>query len=162
MFQIMFNSGQALLLPGGRFSGPRHGRAAGAEQPRTVTSSWPQTRHFHKIEPVQGRTQPRVSHVREQSETACNPSHQSHPRTVRVHAQASASINREEAMAAVVNRPQSIRSLKQSSSANWSQTQFVRNRRPAKRNPRRRIAVSAWASASFPVFIQIIAPYEHV
>ena len=27
----MFKTGQALLLPGGRFSGPGHGREAGAE-----------------------------------------------------------------------------------------------------------------------------------
>jgi hypothetical protein len=162
VFPIIFKTGQALLLPGGRSWSPRHGREAGAEQPRTVTGSWPQTRHFHEIEPVQDRTQPRVGHVREQSVSAFNPRHQSHPRTVRVCAQATASIVREKAVAAVVNRPQTIRSLKQSMSANWSQTQFVRNRGPAKRNPRRRIAVSAWASASFPVFIQIISPHEYI
>jgi hypothetical protein len=162
VFPIMFKTGQALLLPGGRFSGPRHGREAGAEQPRTVTGSWPQTRHFHEIEPVQDRTQPRVGHVREQTVSAFNPRHQSHPRTVRVCAQATASIVREKAVAAVVNRPQTIRSLKQSTSANWSQTQFVRRHGLTKNNPRPRVAVSTWVSANFPVFIQIILPYEHV
>jgi hypothetical protein len=162
VFLIMFKTGQALLLPGGRFSGPRHGREAGAEQPRTVTGSWPQTRHFREIELVQYRTQPRVGHVREQSVIAFNPRHQSHPRTVRVHAQATASIVREQAAAAVVNRPQTIRSRKQSSAANWSQTQFVRDREPAMSDPRRSIGVSAWVSANFPVFIQIISLYEHV
>jgi hypothetical protein len=158
----MFKTGQALLLPEGRFSGPRHGRKAGAEQPRTVTGSWPQTRHFHEIELVQYRTQPRVGHVREQSVIAFNPRHQSHPRTVRVHAQATASIVREQAAAAVVNRPQTIRSRKQSSAANWSQMQFVRRHGLTKSNPRARVAVSAWVSANFPVFIQIISPYEHI
>ena len=67
VFLIMFKTGQALLLPGGRSSSPRNGRETGAEQPRNVTGSWPQTRHFHEIEPVQDRTQPRVSHVHEQS-----------------------------------------------------------------------------------------------
>jgi len=162
VFPIMFKSGQALLLPGGRFSGPRHGREAGAEQPRTVTGLWPQTRHFHESEPVQDWTQPRVGHVREQTVSTFNPRHQSHPRTVRVCAQATASIVREKAVAAVVNRPQTIRSLKQSTSANWSQTRFVRDRGLAKSNPRRCIAVSEWASANFQVFIQIISPYEHV
>ncbi len=162
MFLIMFKTGQALLLPGGRSSRPRHGREAGAEQPRNVTGSWPQTRHFHDIEPVQDRTQPRVSHVHDQSLIPFSPRHESRPRTVRVRAQATASIVREQTAAADVNQPQTGRSREQSSSANWSQTQFVRNRGPAKSNTRRCIGVSAWASANFPVIIQIISPYEHV
>ena len=162
MFPIMFKSGQALLLPGGRSWSPRHGRETGAEQPRNVTDSWPQTRHFHDIKPVQDRTQPRIGHVHDQSVIPFNPRRESHPRTVRGRAQATASIVSEQAAAAVVNQPQTGRSRKQSSSANWSQTQFVRDRGPAKTDPRRRIAVSSWALANFPVFIQTISPYEHV
>ena len=162
MFPIMFKTGQALLLPGGRSWNPRHGRETGAEQPRNVTGSWPQTRHIHEIELVQDRTQPRVGHVREQSVIAFSPRQQSRPRTVRVRAQATASIVREQAAAAVVNQPQTGRSREQTSSANWSQTQFVRDRGPAKSNTRRCIGVSAWASANFPVFIQTISPYEHI
>ena len=162
MFPIMFKSGQALLLPGGRSWSPRHGRATGAEQPRNVTGSWPQTRHIHEIELVQDRTQPRVGHVREQSVIAFSPRQQSRPRTVRVRAQATASIVSEQAAAAVVNQPQTGRSREQSSPANWSQTQFVSDRGPAKTDPRRRIAVSSWALANFPVFIQTISPYEHI
>jgi len=158
----MFKSGQALLLPGGRSWSPRHGRATGAEQPRNVTGSWPQTRHIHEIELVQDRTQPRVGHVREQSVIAFSPRQQSRPRTVRVRAQATASIVSEQAAAAVVNQPQTGRSREQSSPANWSQTQFVSDRGPAKTDPRRRIAVSSWALANFPVFIQTISPYEHI
>jgi len=162
VFPIMFKSGQALLLPGGRSWSPRHGRETGAEQPRNVTDSWPQTRHFHDIKPVQDRTQPRIGHVHDQSVIPFNPRRESHPRTVRVRAQATASIVREQAVAADVNRPHTIRSLKQSSPANWPRTQFVRDRGPAKSNTRRCIGVSAWASANFPVFIHIISPYEHV
>ena len=162
MCPIMFKSGQALLLPGGRSWSPRHGRATGAEQPRNVTGSWPQTRHIHEIELVQDRTQPRVGHVREQSVIAFSPRQQSRPRTVRVRAQATASIVSEQAAAAVVNQPQTGRSREQSSPANWSQTQFVSDRGPAKTDPRRRIAVSSWALANFPVFIQTISPYEHI
>ena len=162
MFPSMFKSGQALLLPGGRSWSPRHGRATGAEQPRNVTGSWPQTRHIHEIELVQDRTQPRVGHVREQSVIAFSPRQQSRPRTVRVRAQATASIVSEQAAAAVVNQPQTGRSREQSSPANWSQTQFVSDRGPAKTDPRRRIAVSSLALANFPVFIQTISPYEHI
>ena len=162
MFPIMFKTGQALLLPGGRSWSPRHGRETGAEQPRNATDSWPQTRHFHESEPVQDGTQPRVGHVREQSVIAFSPRQQSRPRTVRVRAQATASIVSEQAAAAVVNQPQTGRSREQSSPANWSQTQFVSDRGPAKTDPRRRIAVSSWALANFPVFIQTISPYEHI
>ena len=162
VFLIMFRTGHALLLPGGRFLSPRHGCEVGAKQSRKVTGLWPQTRHSQDNKLVQDRAQPRVSHVREQSETACNPRHRSYPRTIRVLAQASASIGREEAMAAVGNRPQTIRSFKQSSPANWPRTQFVRDRGPAKTDPRRRIAVSSWAFANFPVFFQTISPYEHI
>jgi hypothetical protein len=162
VFLIMFKTGQALLLPGGRSSSPRIGRGTGAKQARTVTGSWPQTRQFHEIEPVQDRTQPRVSHVREQTVSVFNPRHQSHPRTIRVRAQATASIVHEKAMAANANCPQTVRSREQSTFVNWSRTQFVRDREPAKSDPRPHIAVSAWVPANFPVFIQIISPHEHV
>ena len=162
MFLIMFKTGHALLLPRGRFLSPWHGREVCAKQSRKATGSWPQTRHIHENKLVQDRTQPRIGHVRKQSVTALTPRHQSRSQTIRVRAQATASIVREQAAAADVNCPQTVRSLKQSSAATWSQTQFVRDRGPVKSDPRRRIAVSAWASASFPVFIQIIAPYEHV
>jgi len=162
VFPIMFKTGQALLLPGGRSWSPRHGRETGAEQPRNATDSWPQTRHFHESEPVQDGTQPRVSHVHDKSVIPFNPCRESHPRTVRVRAPATASIVREQAGAADVNRPQTIRSRKESSPANWPRTQFVRDRGPAKTDPRRRIAVSSWASANFPVFIHTISPYEHI
>jgi hypothetical protein len=162
VFPIMFKTGQALLLPGGRSWSPRHGRETGAEQPRNFTGSWSQTRHFHESEPGQDRTQLRIGHVREQSVIAFSPRQQSRPRTVRVRAQATASIVREKAEAADVNPPQTIRSLKQSSPTNWSQTRFVRNRGPATIDPRPRIVVSAWVTANFLVPIHIILPYEHV
>ena len=162
MFPIMFKTGQALLLPGGRSSRPRHGRETGAEQPRNVKGSWPQTRHFHDIESGQDRTQPRIGHIREQSVIAFRPRHESHPRTVRVRAQATASIVRKQATAANANCPHTVRSREKSSSTNWSQTRFVRDRGRAKSNPRRCLSVSAWASANFPIFIQTISPDEHI
>ena len=55
VFQIIFNSGQALPLPGGRFSWPRIGRGGGAERLRNMYRSWPQTRHGHGHDLVQCR-----------------------------------------------------------------------------------------------------------
>jgi hypothetical protein len=73
-----------------------------------------------------------------------------------------ASFIRERATAPNANCPQTVRSREQSAFANWSRTQFVRDRGPATIDPRHRIVVSAWVSANFPVFIQIISPYEHI
>jgi hypothetical protein len=158
----MFKTGHALLLPGGRFLSPRHGREVCAEQSHKVTGSWPQTRHIHENKLVQDGTQSRVGHVRKQSVTALTPRQQSRSQTVRVRAQATASIIREQAAAADVNCPQTVRSREQSKFANWSRTQFVRNRGTATVDPRCRIVVSTWVSANFPVFIQIISPNEYV
>lgn len=73
-----------------------------------------------------------------------------------------ASFIRERATAANVNYPQTVRSREQSTFANWLRTQFVRDRGPATIDARPRIVVSAWVTANFPVFIQIISPNEHV
>jgi hypothetical protein len=73
-----------------------------------------------------------------------------------------ASIIRERATAANANCPQTVRSREQSKFADWSRTQFVRNRGTATVDPRRRIVVSTWVSANFQVFIQNISPYEHI
>jgi hypothetical protein len=162
VFLIMFNTGHALLLPGGRFLSPRHGRETGAEQPRTIKVAWPHTRHIHESELVQDRTQPRFGQVHKQSVTALRPRPQSRSQTVRVLAQATVSIVRELAAAADVNCPQAVLNREQSTVVNWSRTKFVRERGQAKSGSPRSIAVSAWASANFPVFIQIISPYEHV
>jgi hypothetical protein len=72
------------------------------------------------------------------------------------------SIFHERATAVNANCPQTVRSREQSKFANWSRTQFVRNRGTATVDPRRRIVVSSWVSANFPVFIQIISPYERI
>jgi hypothetical protein len=54
-----------------------------------------------------------------------------------------------------VNCPQTVSSREQSTFADRSQTQFARERGLAKSDLRRRIAVSAWASVNFRVYIQI-------
>src|SRR5450432_4320662 len=48
-----FRMGQALPLPGGRFSCPRIGRGRDAERLRNMYCSWPQTRHSHDHDLVQ-------------------------------------------------------------------------------------------------------------
>ncbi len=121
-----------------------------------------QTRHIRELEQSPYGTRKRIVRIHKQSASAFIPCQQARPQTVRGLAQAMASIIRERAMAANLNCPQTVRSREQSTFANWSRTQFVRDRGPAKSDPRPRIVVSEWVSANFPVFIQIILPYEHV
>jgi hypothetical protein len=75
VFQIIFNSGQALPLPGGRFSWPRIGRGGGAERLRNMYRSWPQTRLGHGHDLVQCRTRTHLS------VSSTGP----HPRSVHTH-----------------------------------------------------------------------------
>ena len=162
MFQIIFNSGQALPLPGGRFSWPRIGRGGGAERLRNIYRSWPQTRSGQGHDLVQCRPGTQSVRVHEQSASAFYPRQQARSQTVRIHGQAMASIVHERAAATVADCPQPGQSRKPSTPANWPRTRFVRSRRTAMYYARRRIALSSWASANFPVQIQMIPFYEHV
>ena len=162
MFQIIFNSGQALPLPGGTFSWPRIGRGEGRGWLRDMHRSWPQTRPDHGHDLVQCRPRTQSVRVRNQSASAFCPRQHSHSQTVRIHGQAMASIVQERASASVADCPQPDQSRKPSTPANWPRTRFVRSRRPAMYYARRSIALSAWASTHFPVQIQMIPFYEHV
>jgi len=122
----------------------------------------PQTRLIRELEQSPSGTRKRIVRGHKQSVSTDSPRQQAHSQTVRGLAQAMASIIRERAPAANTNCPQTVRIREQSTFANWSRTQFVRNRSPATIDPRPRIVVSAWVSANFPVSIQIISPYEHI
>ena len=122
----------------------------------------PQTRLIRELEQLLCGTRTRIVRGHKQSVSTDSPRQQAHSQTVRGLAQATASVVRERAPAANANCPPTVRSRGQSKFANRSRTQFVRDRGPATIDPRPRIVVSAWITANFPVFIQIIAPYEHV
>ena len=162
MFLIMFNTGQALPPRERRTWCPRMSRGGHAGFPRNIKRSWTWHWPVHGLDSAGDRTRTGTFRVREQSASAFSPRQQSWPRTIHVHAQATASIVREQATATGVDCPQKVRNREQSTFVNWSRTQFVRDRGPATIDPRPRIVVSAWVTANFPVFIQIISPNEHV
>jgi len=122
----------------------------------------PQTRLIRELEQSLYGTRARIVRSHKQSASANSVRQQARSQTVRGLAQAMASIIRERATAANANCPQTVRSREQSKFADWSRTQFVRNRGTATVDPRRRIVVSTWVSANFQVFIQNISPYEHI
>jgi hypothetical protein len=133
VFLIMFNTGQALPLRERRTWCPRMGRGGHAACPRKINRSWTWHWPVHGLDSAEDRTRTGTFRVREQSVSAFSPRQQSWPRTIHVHAQATASIVCEQATATGVNCPQTVRSRDQSTSANWSRTRFVRDRGPCKR-----------------------------
>jgi hypothetical protein len=156
MVHIIFNTGQALPLRERRLWCPRMSRGGYAAFPRNISRSWMWHRPVHGLDSAGNRTRTGTFRVREQSVTAFSPRQQSCPRTIHVRAQATASIVHERAAATDVNCPQTVRNREQSTSANWSRTQSVRDRGLAKNYPHRCIAVSILPSISFPVHVRII------
>ena len=155
----MFKTWHALPLRERRTWCPRMSRDGHAEFPRKISRLWTLHRPVHGLDSAGNRTRTGTFRVREQSVTAFSPRQQSRPRTIPVHAQATASIVREQATAMDVDCPQTVRSRNQSTSVNWSRTQFVRNRGPAKNHPCRFIAVSISPPIHFSIRVQIIPPH---
>jgi len=160
VFLIMFKTGHALPLRKRRTWCPRMSRGEHAERPRNINHSWTWHWPVHGLDSAGNRTRTRTFHVREQSATAFSPRQQSCPRTIHVHAKATASSVRERAAATDVNCPQTVRSREQSTSSNCPRTQFVRDRGLAKNYRHRCIAVSILPSINFPVHVRIIP--DHV
>ena len=152
----MFNTGQAKPLRERRTWCPRMSRGGSAECPRNISRS--RTWHWPVLELdfAGNRTRTGTFRVREQSVSTFSPRQQSRPRTIQVHAQATASFVREQAAAMDADCPQTVRSRELSTSANWSRPRFVRDRGLAKSCPPRRIAVSTLPPIHFLVHVRII------
>jgi hypothetical protein len=162
VFVIIFERTHALPLPGGRFLWPRIGRGRDAERLRNMDCLWPQTWLGNGHGPVQCGPRTQTVRVHEQSASADCPRPQSRSQTVRVHGPATDSIVHEQAMATVMDCPQTVRSRGLSTNANWPWPRIVRSRRPAKNCPRSGIASSTSSPTSFPIHIQPIPTYDHV
>ena len=152
----MFNTGQAKPLRERRTWCPRMSRGGSADCPRNISRSRTWHRPVHGLDSAGNRTRTGTFHVREQSVSAFSPRQQSRPRTIHVHAQATASFVREQAAAMDADCPQTVRSRELSTSANWSRPQSVRERGLAKSCPPRRIAVSILPPIHFLVHVRII------
>jgi len=155
----MFKTGHALPLRERRTWCPRMSRGGHAEFPRNTSRSWTWHRLVHGLDSAGNGTRTGAFRVREQSVSAFSPRQQSCPRTIHVHAQATASIVRERAAATDVNCPQTVRSLELSTSAHSSWARILREPDLATNCPGRRILVSIWSPAHFPVRIRINPSY---
>jgi hypothetical protein len=123
----MFKTGHALPLRERRTSCPRMSRGGHAECPSNISRLWTWHRPVHGLDSAGNRTQTRTFSFREQSATAFRPRQQSCPRTIHVHAQATASIVHERVATSDVNCPQTVRSLEPSASMHSSWPEFSVN-----------------------------------
>jgi hypothetical protein len=156
----MFNTVQALPLRERRTSCPRISRGGHAEYPRKINRSWTWHWPVHGLDPTGDKTRTGTFRVREQAASAFSPQQQAWPRTIHVHAQATASIVRDKATVVDVDCSQTVRSREQSTSPNWPRTRFVRDRGPAKNHLHRCVAVSILPSINFSVHVRIIPAYD--
>ena len=152
----MFKTGQALPLRERRTWCPRMSRGGRAAFPRNTGRLWTWHRPVHGLNLAATRTRTGNFRDREQSVTAFTPRQQACPRTIYVHALATALIVRERATATDVNYRQAVRSREQSTAPNRSRTQSVRDRGSAMDCARRCIAVSILPSINFPVHVRTI------
>jgi hypothetical protein len=162
VFLNVFKPVQALLLSSLRFLGPRNNRGEGAEQPRNVIDSWPQTRQFHDRGQAQYRARTQTICVHEQSTPMLRPRHQARQQTVRIRELTTASTVRKQGFAWSARYPRTVRSLEVSPSVTSSLTRTVHELRQAENYPRRSIAVSVSPLTNFPVHIRIIPVYVHI
>lgn len=156
MFPVMFKTGHALPLGDTRFLRPRSSRGESADCPRKVCGSWPRTQQIRDLDSGGDRPRTGIFHVHELSVSAFSPCPQSRPRTIRVHAQATASIVREQAAAVDADCPQTVRSHELSTTGNWSRPQSVHAHGLAKSCPRHCITVSILPPIHFLIHVRII------
>ena len=159
MFLIMFKTGHALLLPGGRVSSARNGREVSAQKSHSGMASWPQTRHSHEHEQAQVRAQSRIGHVREVSATTFNPRPWTRQHTVRSRHSISALTARKQASALDTTSPQTVRVRELATGTIMVSPETFRVSKQATNYPRSSISEAFAQTLNFPVHIKPIPPY---
>ena len=162
MFLIMFNTGQAEPLVRTRTQRPRSSCGQYTEQPchRLVLRPGPQP--VRELDSTENRTQTRIIRVREQSTSGFSPCQQARPQQVRIRERITDTAVREQTLAMIANRPQTVRSLALSTSTISPLTKIGYVPRQAKNCPSRRIVVSIFPPTSFPVHIRNIPAHVFI
>ena len=161
MFFIVFETRHALPLRVEGF----HVREVSAVNPHNrhaMTHSWPQTRPFHGHEQSQYSPRTQTFHGREQSASAFSPRPQTWPRTVRTRDHATSSIVRDQVLAMDTRCPHTVRGLELSMSAISPLSDLDPACGRTNECPRRRLMVSTFRPASFPIHIRISPTYGHI
>ena len=156
MFLIMFKTGHALLLPGGRFPCPRSGGVENAEWSRDRAGSWPQTRHSRVLDSDVNWPRPHTMRACGQSMSPFNPRQQACQRMFRDLDKSLSLSVREQAFASDANYSSPVRVRELFMSANVSHSRNVQAPLTAAQGLHRRIFVFALLSVNFPFHIQTI------
>ena len=151
MLSTTFNTGHALLLPGGRILRPQGGRYAGAQQPRKSNGAWPRQEPVPDVAMAKVKAQSRTRQEHEQSANAFSPRPRTWQHIVHDNEQASGKSSRDRATERDEPRPSSVRVTGMFTSAN----------RPLPETGYR-IRVSISPPTAFPVHIQHVLAYDLV
>lgn len=162
MIPIMFKRVEALPLRWRRILRPRMSRGEGAECPRKVCGTWPQTRQIHDLNPVRNRTWTQSVRVHLLSAFTFSACPRPRPKTNPARAQAMTSIIREPVATEKADCPQTVRRRGLSTTTNSSRAQSVRELGPVISCPLHHLTVSIGPPRSFSIHIQIIPSHELV
>lgn len=154
---IMFKTGHALLLPGGRLLRPRSHRGGSAECPRGGAGSWPVTRSIRDCNSAVNQTRTQTLRGCRQSLSSFNPRQQARPRMFRVLDESTSLSVPEQAAPTDAKDFQLVRALELSTSTNFSHSRNVHAPRLGAQPFRRRLAAFTLPSRNFPVHIQNIS-----
>jgi len=162
VFRIMFKRRHALPLPGGRFLRPRIVRGAGAERPRNINCSRPQTRLIPELKQLSRRAHQRINRASERSLFAISSSQQAGPQAARIRDDATAATVLKLGVTAPIKCLPAIRRHDLSLPANPPKILTIRKIKLARNSSRHRSGqLTSWP-ASFPNRIHAIPYYEHV
>ena len=156
---IMFNTGHALLLPGGRLSRPRMVRDVDAQQPRKIGGTQPRPQPIHDLESVSVRAQSRTIHGPEWDAIASSPRSQTRPRAVREHEQAADESSRGQATATVFAGPRPVRKFGNSTTTGRLLTKIGGGLHTAKAQLSHSIRVSVSPPTAFHIHIKLAPTY---
>jgi hypothetical protein len=158
VFLIMFKTGHALLLPGGRFLSPRSGRGLDAECPRHRPACWPWPCPVR--DRVQSETSPHPCHARGrvQSVTVSWPCPQPRPQSVPVRVPVRAEAVRDQSTSANYPCPRPVRSRAQSMTVSSPCSWTVRDRVESVKCP----GHGCIASALRTIHLHILSAYVRI
>ena len=158
VFLIMFKTGHALLLPGGRFLSPRSGRGLDAECPRHSPASrpWP----CPVRDRVQSETSPHPCHARGrvQSVTVSWPCPHPRPQSVHVRDRVRAANVRVQPVSVNNPHPRPVRSGAQSMTVSSPCSWTVRDRAESVKCP----GHGCIASALRTIHLHILSAYVRI
>jgi hypothetical protein len=154
----MFQTGHAILLPGGRFLRPRISRGEYGTPPHDMNHARPQARQSRGHEQTEVSPQLRLIRVHEQSAFVSSPRQEARQQSVRNRGKDTVSTGYVQTSVADANSPRKSHSPVLSTAEASTRSDFSRESEQAANCPRHRIIVSIASAMKFPVHIRTFPP----